>query len=237
MRYSTTVLALCIGLVSTALASAAFTPIFDSPDEHNEPNLLGINPFLGNPNPSVLETLYGESNLRRVDDSFDHAFRHTGSQASVKAVARFNNPSILDRIAFYKPSTDSWQTVLEFQRNLVNSQFPVGYVLPTLGTGLIPRADSGPVFELRSRAQITSNPSKNPSGHDVLVTFEIIGNEGRPSNQIGNYVLAWEIFPTNDLDYQDNVFELNGAVPVPEPTVWSLIISAILGVMCQRRIP
>ncbi len=82
MRYAAiSLLSFCIGITSAAFASGALTPIFDSPDQHNEPNLFGINPFLGNPNPSVLETLYGESNLRRVDDSYDRAFRHTGIQA------------------------------------------------------------------------------------------------------------------------------------------------------------
>ena len=73
-------------------ALAALTVIKDAPDQFNEPNLIGINPFPNNLNPSVLETLYGENNLGRIDDSFDVAFQQTGSVATVKAVARFNNP-------------------------------------------------------------------------------------------------------------------------------------------------
>lgn len=92
------------------------------------------------------------------------------------------------------------------------------------------------MFEVRTRAQITSNPVNNLSGHDVLVTFEIIGNAEHPKNQLGNFVLAWEIFPNNDLDYQDIVFELSGAVPVPEPTALLLKISAIPAILLRSRI-
>ena len=71
------------------------------------------------------------------------------------------------------------------------------------------------------------------------MTFEIVGTAGHPNNQIGNYVLAWELFPNADMDYQDVVFELTGAVPVPEPTSCALIacglIAAALLARCPRR--
>ena len=152
--------AIAVGVVFmlgvTSLAGAAQTPISDSPDLNNEPNLLGVNPFPDNLNPSVLETLYGESNLRRVDDALDRAFRHTGDQAIVKAVARFNNPSIEEQIAYFDPGEERWQTVLRFQRVPPNFFFPVGYVLPTVLDGLIPRGETGPVFEVRARSHTPS---------------------------------------------------------------------------------
>src|SRR5262245_23284961 len=99
LKLSPTLLAiLCVTFGVVSVTSAAFTPISNSPDEFNEPNLLGINPYPGNLNPSVLSTLYGENNLRRVDDSFDTGFRHTGTSATVKPVARFNNPVLEDRL-------------------------------------------------------------------------------------------------------------------------------------------
>jgi hypothetical protein len=75
----------------------------------------------------------------------------------------------------------------------------------------------------------------------MLVTFEIVGVAGHPNNQIGNYVLAWELFPNTDMDYQDVVFELSGAVPVPvpEPTSCALfacsLLAAALFPRCPRR--
>ena len=88
-------------------------------------------------------------------------------------------------------------------------------------------ADSGAVFELGARSRVTSNPAKNDLGQDKLVTFEIIGTAGHPNNQVGNYVLGWEYFA--DYDFQDGVFELSGAVPVPEPGCWLWTIGALVG--------
>jgi len=239
MRIAAITVILVVVFGVTSIVGAVQTPIADSPDANNEPNLLGVNPYPDNLNPSVLESLYGESNLRRVDDALDRAFRHTGDHAIVKAVARFNHPSIEEQFAYFDPSAGNWQTVLRFQRVPPNFLYPVGYVLPTVLDGVIPRSESGPVFEVRARSQITSNPSHNPSGQDMLVTFEIVGVAGHPNNQIGNYVLAWEVFPNTDMDYQDVVFELSGAVPVPvpEPTSCALIACGLLAAALFPRCP
>lgn len=59
---------LCASLIAflycSPVTQAALTAINDSPDFYDEPNLIGDNPYPENANPSVLETLYGESNLR-----------------------------------------------------------------------------------------------------------------------------------------------------------------------------
>ena len=220
---------ICLGMRSTTAAD--FTPIADSPDRHDEPNLIGVNPFPGNPNPSVLETLYGETNLRRVNDSLDLAFRHTGDEATAKAVARFNNPSIEEQLTYFNPELVVGGLVLRFDRVPPNFFFPVGYDPPTAGTGLIPRAASGDVFELRIAARTSSNPAINAHSQDKMVTFEIIGTEGHPENQVGDYVIGWEYFTLDDFDFQDVVFELSGVIPVPEPAAWLLVLSALL---CPR---
>jgi hypothetical protein len=216
-------------------ASAEVTHIADSPDQYDEPNLIGVNPYPFNLSPSVLETLYGESNLRRVDDSQDIAFRHTGTAATVKAVARFNNPSLQERLRYFSPDTGLSRVVLEFDRVPPGFQFPVGYDLPTRLDGLIPLADSGPVFEIGLSSLQRSNPVHNTFGQDMMVTFEIVGNAGHPNNQMGNYVVGWEYFPQNDLDYQDVVYEISDAAPLPEPAFGLTAGLAITCLSCVRR--
>jgi len=230
-------LSVLLSLGMQTVAVAALTFIGDSPDLYNEPNLVGVNPFPGNTNPSVLETLYGENNLRRVDDAIDLAFRHTGAVATVKAVARFNNPSIEERFGYFDPSTGFLRTVLQFKRVPPNSFFPVGYNLPTLGDGLIALADSGPVFEVGMGTRRGSNPPRNDFGQDIMVTFEIVGATGHPNNQVGNYVIGWEYFPADDLDFQDLVFEMSGVAPVPEPAALLSLVASLVWlpqVRCRR---
>jgi hypothetical protein len=225
----------CAWLASSAATQAALTTILDSPDQFNEPNLIGVNPFPFNPNPSILQTLYGESNLRRVNDSHDVAFRHTGSQASVKAVARFNNPSIEERFTYSSPSGASWPIALRFERVPPSFGYPVGYTLPTTGSGIIPLADSGEFFEVRLASYSYSDPSKNFGGQDKMVTFEITGNVDRPANQIGNFVLAFEVFTNDDLDFNDVVFELGGVTPIAEPMTAGLWAVPVAWLASRRR--
>jgi hypothetical protein len=229
------VLGIFVGLATPPDAAADLTPILDSPDEQNEPNLFGVNPFPGNPNPSILETVYGEQNLRRVDDLLDRAFRHTGDEATAKAIARFNNPSIEEQLTFFNPDLVVGGFVLRFDR-MSPGGFPLGYNPATIGSGLIPRAMSGDVFELRISSRSSSNRARNDFGQDKMVTFEIIGTEGHPENQIGNFVVGWEYFGIDDFDFQDVVFELGGVIPVPEPATWLLAASALVGLpRCRKR--
>lgn len=210
---------------------AAFTPIGDSPDRHDEPNLIGVNPFPNNPNPSVLETLYGEHNLLRIDDAGDVAFFHTGVEANVKAVARFS--SIGYRLWLLPNRTGQQDFLFDVIRGATISG-PQGYVLPTQGSGKIARANSGPVFGLKFDSYARSDPRLNNSGYDQLATFQIVGNAGHPNNVIGNLVLAWEASPLNDIDFQDMVYEISGVVPVPEPAGWILASSSLVCVIRRR---
>jgi len=218
------VVAPLIGLVLlihvASAARAAFTPIGDSPDQHNEPNLVGVNPYPFNPNPSILETLYGEANLRRVDDDLDRMFAHTGAAATVKVVGKFSG--IGNQIGFFPPGSTSLDAVLRF-RDSRYIGFDPEVVLSSNDNGIIDPAVSGPIFPLGLHRTVTSIPGRNTSGIDQMVTFEIIGAIGHPNNVVGNYVVAFEDNPNNDVDYQDVVAEIGGAVPVPEPAGWILI--------------
>lgn len=215
-------------------ALAALTVINDAPNQFNEPNLIGVNPFPNNLNPSVLETLYGENNLSRIDDSLDVAFQQTGNMATVKAVARFNNPSVQESFRYLNLDSGVSRTALMIHQTPTSSgrQSPVGYNPATDLSGLIPLADSGSIFEVQVAG--SSNPAKNFSGQDKMVTFRISGADGHASNQIGNYVLAWEYFSNDDLDFQDVVFEIGGVIPVPEPSGLHLVALA-LSLRIRRR--
>jgi hypothetical protein len=208
-----------------SVATAALTYIHDALDQLDEPNLIGTNPFPGNLNPSVLETLYGESNLRRVDDSADIAFKHTGTQATVRAVAQFSD---IVRLLNYSTSAGTWQNVVQI------FGFNQGYN-PQFGAAPIFRSISGPVFILQAEHDSVSDPRKNYGKTDMMVTFEIIGTSGHPNNHVGNYITAWECFFGTDDDYQDLVFELGGAVPVPEPGTGSLALVGLFSLALFRR--
>jgi hypothetical protein len=218
-------------------ARAAFTPIGDAPAQYLEPNLVGVNPYPFNLNPSVLETLYGEANLRRIDDDLDRRFAHTGTAATMKVVAKFSG--IGNQIGFFPPGSTSLHAVLRFR----DSRY-VGYnpevVVSSSTKGIIDPAVSGLIFPLGLHRTVTSIPGRNTSGLDQMVTFEIIGAIGHPNNVIGNYVVAFEDNPKNDVDYQDVIAELSGVVPVPEPaggtlTAWPAICLAISAARRSRN--
>jgi hypothetical protein len=100
---------------------------------------------------------------------------------------------------------------------------------------VIPLAESGLIFGLQANFSGYSDPALNQFAFDRLVTFEIIGNVGRPANVVGNYVLGWDLPSNRDGDYQDVVYEINGAAPIPEPASWVIIATALLGLSCRRR--
>ncbi|WP_148074868.1 hypothetical protein [Bythopirellula goksoeyrii] len=216
---------------ATPATQAALTPISNLHPTLSEPQLIGPDPLAPTrTDPSLLETLYGEINLRRVDDAQDSFFQHMDAEASVRAVARFNNPTLSEQLYFYNRATMIQQAFLGFQQVATSPRplYPVGIDPPTTGSGLIPRSESGNVFELRLNGLRSSNRQAHPSGQDFMVTFEIIGAAGHPDNVVGNYIVGFEAFPNDDLDYQDLVFELSGVVPVPEPGTWLLGLLAAM---------
>jgi hypothetical protein len=68
-----------------------------------------------------------------------------------------------------------------------------------------------------------------------MVTFEIIGGTRHPNNQNGNYLVGWEAFPNDDLDFQDVVYEISGAIPVPEPASSLMAGLTLWLLLCVRR--
>jgi hypothetical protein len=218
------------GLCQSLDAAAAYTPIYDA-HHLDEPSLIGVNPFPGHISPSVLETLYGEANLRRVDDRYDIAFRHSGVEATVTIVAHFGGRGGM--ALFFLPNRQP----LVLNPNLITSFVApsVGGYRPAVPAGVIPLAESGLVFGLQANSSGFSDPALNQFAFDRLVTFEVIGNVGRPDNVVGNYVLAWDLPTNRDGDYQDVVYEISGARPIPEPSSCLSLATAILAFLRVRR--
>jgi hypothetical protein len=212
-------------LVCNNQASAALTSILDAVDRHDEPNLLGVNPHPGNPTVSVLEFLYGEGNLRRVDDASDTLFRYTAPTATVRMVAKFSG--VTERFG-YRQADGSLQTILQARDRRGSGYFPA-----TFGAvGMLDPAETGAIVTLGMRDLAAfSQPNLNRTGADQLVTFEIVDAVGHPQNAIGSYVLAFEDTPPNfgsltyDGDFQDLVVEVSGVVPIPEPTSTALLVA------------
>lgn len=212
---------------------AAFTPIHNALDETDEPNLIGTNPYPDNLNPSVIETLYGEHNLVRVNDLFDGTLYFTDQVATVKAVAQFSQTGNTIRVgSMQHPRTvnlTSWGTGTQ------------GYRLPEFPTATITdRARFGEsfYFEMSGRSgRIFSEAELNPAASDQVVTYRIIGNDGFPTNPIGSYVLAWEVElrPGGDSDFQDVILELSGVtLVVPEPSTAVTIALSMLAIVAWR---
>jgi hypothetical protein len=220
-------------MLMAAPGLAAFTPIQNALDETDEPNLIGINPYPDNLNPSVIETLYGEHNVVRVNDLFDGTFYFTDQVATVKAVAQFSQSGNTIRVGSIRsPRTvtvTSWATGTQ------------GYRLPEFLTGTITdRARFGESFylELNGRnGRIFSEAELNAAGSDQVVTYRVVGNDGFPTNPIGSYVLAWEVElrPGGDSDFQDVVLELRGVtLAVPEPSTAVTISLSMLAIVVWR---
>jgi hypothetical protein len=75
----------------------------------------------------------------------------------------------------------------------------------------------------------TSRPSQNRDSLDHMVTWQILGNEGNPDNNVGAFVIAWEdLRGGGDRDFNDLIVEVDiASAPIPA-SVW-LLGSGLLG--------
>jgi hypothetical protein len=216
-----------------AAVHAEFTPISQS-THFDEPSLIGQIS-------SILETVYGESNLERLDDAQDILFAHTGDTISLRGIALYTLGA--KTVGVIPDGASEFVPVARFQNF---GYFPQAvdhlYHTPILNPS-ISRADSGQFFRLAmpfSRVNtpnpLTSDPTLNsPLGpRDLLVTFRIVNSIGHPMNVIGNYVVAWEDNDSafSDQDYQDMVMELGGVALVPEPTPMLLLAPVLALAIC-----
>ena len=180
----------------------------------------------------ILDQIYGLGNLLRIDDDFDQIwFPANGSATAVAKFADFSEG------VGYIPDLNG--------NNIFDDSFVPLFTVPgsTDGIGL-----GGPSGTLNSgevnfiwaldpsgAPQWTSRPSENSDGLDHMVTWLIVGNEDRPDNSVGNFVIAWEdLAGGGDRDFNDIVVEADVA-PVPVPAAVWLFGSGLLGLIGIAR--
>ena len=201
-------------------AAAAFTEILPGP----ETPLVGTG--------GILDQIYGLGNLQRVNDDLDKIW--VPANGSATTVAKFAS---FAQDFGYIPDLDN--------DGFSNDSFVPLFTVPggTNGIGLggpsgtLNSGNVGFLWALKpSGAPLwTSLPDQNSDLLDHMVTWLISGNEDRPNNVVGNYVLAWEDLPGGgDRDFNDVVVEASVA-PVPIPAAVWLFGSGLLGLIGIAR--
>ena len=200
-------------------ATAAKTTIMDAP--FWEKNLDGPG--------GVLDTLYGLSNLTRIDDNFDQVWNPANGNAVAKAkyaAYSLQLGYIRDMNGFDTANFQDLFSVSDPHFDFLNDNDPSltgnlaggGNFVWALATG-----GATPTW--------TSMPSMN-GGDDHIVTWLIGGN----SDSAGNYVIAWEDDNNlGDQDYNDLVVEVSGVAPVPIPSAILLLGSGLVAMIGIRR--
>ena len=174
----------------------------------------------------ILDQLYGIGNLARVDDNFDQIWSPASGTAT--ATAKFaaftqdfgyipqNNDGVFNRAdfvhLFYVPGGTDGINLPATTATLTSGHVNFLWALDPSGAPLW-----------------TSRPSQNRDSLDHMVTWQILGNEGNPDNNIGAFVIAWEdLRGGGDRDFNDLIVEVDiASAPIPA-SVW-LFGSGLLG--------
>lgn len=201
----------------------------------------GINPTsnLISPAPDgILDTLYGLSNLQRVDDFGvlpNDQIWFNPDTGTATAQAKFASYA---HDFGYIPDTNGNGMFEEAVVPIFSLGGNINMILSSGPSGSLTGGPVNLIWALKpSGAQLwTSLPSQNSDTLDHLVTWRIIG--GAAGNEAGNYVIAWEDLPGlpagSDRDFNDLVVEVTVA-PVPIPPAFLLLGSGLIGFAALRR--
>jgi len=202
-------------VTSLQIAEASLTPVGPGGPE---PDLFaGLS---SNPQGNIMDTLYGPGNYTRVDDSFDQIWMNFSGAAQVRAAFAGSLSSL-----YYNSGSQT-----DF---LVTSNTSLGY----LNQSWVPLPSTSEPFSWTMKNTngntFRSIQSQNPGGVDRMVSFQITGNSGHPTNAIGDYVIAWEDLPGSGGDFQDFVVEVSSVAAIPEPSSFLLLS---VGLLCAAGI-
>jgi hypothetical protein len=194
-----------------------------------------VNPAIGepdlfaglssNPQGNVMDTLFGPGNYTRVDDTLDQLWSNMSGAAKIRAL--FGSESDLYYNSGSHPDL------------FVSAPGSGGYTDQSWVSLPSTSETFNWIIHNPIEGTFSSIQSQN-SGNDQMVTFQITGNTGNPTNVIGNYVIAWEAVQNlGDKDYQDLVVEVSSVSPIPEPATLSLLaLGAVVllgGLRLRRR--
>ena len=189
----------------------------------------GGEPSLATPG-GILDTLYGLSNLTRIDDESDQLWDNPGT-IEATALAKYSSYS---QAFGYLPgdSGGSFVELFSVTADGQQSSTPISFTIAT--SGAIFRWADDPNGAETAPGFWSSFQDDNGDGLDHMVTFQITGTAGHSGNTLGAYVLAFEDLPGGgDNDYNDLVVEVRMIAPplttaVPAPGSLALLAVALV---------
>ena len=170
-----------VALCLSGVAEAATTTIMPNPG--GEPSLATAG--------GILDTLYGLSNLTRIDDESDQLWDNPGT-IEATALAKY---SAYSQAFGYLPggSGGSFVELFSVAADGPQSGPPISFTIAT--SGAIFRWADDPNGAETAPGFWSSFQDDNGDGLDHMVTFQITGTAGHSGNTLGAYVIAFEDLP------------------------------------------
>ena len=184
----------------------------------------------------LLDSLYGLSNLTRMDDLLDQKWENNGL-AHVLVIAKFSDYS---QTVGYLPG-ETGDLFIPLVTVTGAGLIDATEVSFTIGdSGLDFRWADDPNGVALAPGLWSAREDANADLKDHMVTWLITGNEGHSANRLGAYVVAFEdMYGLGDRDYNDLVLLVwgvtDGPLDVPLPASLWLVGIALVGGGVWRR--
>jgi hypothetical protein len=163
----------------------------------------------------VLDTLYGLSNIARIDDFSAPVTDQIWYNPNGGAVAKAKYAGYQHDFGYFAGTSGGTFVPLFYTGGGMSGYYTPG----SEPSAIFTQVETGPLFRfgldsLGSAPVWSSRQDENPDGGlDHMATWLITGG---PS--AGNYVIAWEdLYGLGDMDFRDLVVEVSGVSPIPAP--------------------